>query len=163
MSAPKNEVTAVLPTPWGPFEICGTELGLHKARFVAASQPLSTYIPQALQAAAGQLEAYLAGELQEFSIPLAPEGSAFQQRVWQSLQQIAYGQTQSYLQQAKALGDPKAIRAVAAANGKNPLAIFIPCHRVLGSDGSLRGYAWGLEIKRQLLSLEGMEQQMELF
>lgn len=162
MSTLIKEVAAVLPTPWGPFEICGSEQGIHRARFVAAQTPLSSKIPDLLQAAAGQLADYLAGDLERFSLPLAPEGSAFQQRVWQSLQQIPYGHSISYKQQALALGDPKAIRATAAANGKNPIAIFIPCHRVLGSDGTLTGYAWGIDIKKALLALEGRDTQMQL-
>ncbi len=111
-----------------------------------------------------QLKAYFKGDLKVFSVKVNPEGTAFQKRVWKSLLEISYGQTISYLDQAKRLGDIKAIRAVASANGKNPLWIVLPCHRVIGSDGSLTGYAGGLWRKRWLLEHEGaIEQQLELF
>ena len=102
-----------------------------------------------------QLDEYWAGRLRTFSVPLDLQGSPFQQRVWQSLLTIAWGKTRTYLEQALSLGDPKTIRAVAAANGRNPVAVVVPCHRVVGSDGSLTGYAAGLEKKRFLLELEG--------
>lgn len=105
--------------------------------------------------AAQQLEQYLAGSRQTFELPLQPRGTPFQQRAWRALLQIPYGQTRSYRQQAEALGNPRAVRAVARANGANPLAIVVPCHRVIGADGSLTGYAGGLELKAHLLTLEG--------
>lgn len=107
-----------------------------------------------LNAAFSQLNAYLAGELQQFSLPLAPRGTDFMQTVWQALCTIPYGKTASYKEIAVAIGNPKAVRAVGLANNKNPLPIFIPCHRVIGSDGKLVGYAGGLQIKQQLLDLE---------
>lgn len=107
-----------------------------------------------LGAAFSQLNAYLAGELQQFSLPLAPRGTDFQQTVWQALCAIPYGKTASYKEIAVAIGNPKAARAVGLANNKNPLAIFIPCHRVIGSDGKLVGYGGGLQIKQRLLDLE---------
>ena len=103
---------------------------------------------------AGQLDAYFAGELTTFELPLAPSGSAFQQRVWAALQEIPYGQTESYGELAERIGSPGGARAVGLANGKNPLSIVIPCHRVVGSDGSLTGYGGGLERKKALLDLE---------
>lgn len=104
--------------------------------------------------AANQLLEYFAGRRREFDIPLNPAGTAFQQSVWQELQRIPYGETRSYAQVAAALDNPRALRAVGAANHKNPLMIFIPCHRVVGSNGDLVGYAAGLPIKKFLLDLE---------
>ncbi len=103
---------------------------------------------------ANQLLEYFAGRRREFDIPLNPAGTAFQHSVWQELQQIPYGQTRSYGQVAAALNKPQALRAVGAANNKNPLMIFIPCHRVIGAKGDLVGYAAGLPIKKFLLDLE---------
>jgi len=101
-----------------------------------------------------QLDEYFAGKRRAFELPLSPEGTPFQQTVWKHLQEIPYGQTISYAQLAKAVGNPKACRAVGSANGKNPIAIIIPCHRVIASDGGLGGFASGLENKIQLLGLE---------
>jgi methylated-DNA-[protein]-cysteine S-methyltransferase len=106
------------------------------------------------KAAADQLGAYFAGTLTRFTLPLAPQGSVFQQRVWAGLQDIPYGATESYGELAERIGSPGAARAVGLANGKNPIAIIIPCHRVVGSDGSLTGYGGGIDRKRQLLDLE---------
>jgi methylated-DNA-[protein]-cysteine S-methyltransferase len=103
---------------------------------------------------ADQLDCYFAGELTAFDIPLAPRGSGFQQRVWAALQEIPYGQTESYGELATRIGSPGGARAVGLANGKNPVGIIIPCHRVVGADGSLTGYGGGLERKQQLLDLE---------
>lgn len=102
-----------------------------------------------------QLEAYFIMNLRTFTVPLDPQGTAFQKRVWDELQHIPYGQTLSYLGLARRLGDEHAVRAVGAAVGANPIAILVPCHRVIGSDGSLTGYAGGLERKESLLKLEG--------
>lgn len=108
-----------------------------------------------LEKAAGQLDEYLAGERTQFDLPLSLHlGTAFQQSVWQALLGIACGQTLSYAALAQSLGKPRAVRAVAAAVGRNPLSLVVPCHRVLGSDGSLTGYAGGLERKAALLQLE---------
>jgi len=106
------------------------------------------------KAAADQLDAYFAGALTHFSLPLAPRGSDFQQRVWAALQDIPYGETESYGKLAERIGSPGAARAVGLANGRNPIGIVIPCHRVVGSGGSLTGYGGGLERKKQLLDLE---------
>jgi len=104
--------------------------------------------------AADQLDAYFAGVLTLFDLPLAPVGSAFQQRVWAALQEIPYGQTESYGELAERIGSPGGARAVGLANGKNPIGIIIPCHRVVGADGSLTGYGGGLDRKKLLLDLE---------
>jgi AraC family transcriptional regulator of adaptative response/methylated-DNA-[protein]-cysteine methyltransferase len=103
---------------------------------------------------AEELKDYFSGSLKEFSVPLVLTGTGFQRLVWTKLQEIPYGKTRTYLQQANALGNPAAIRAVAQANGQNKIAILVPCHRVIGSDGQLTGYAGGLWRKRFLLDLE---------
>ena len=100
------------------------------------------------------VERYFAGKLREFKLPLAPEGTPFQKRVWAELCRIPYGATISYAELAQRIGDPQAVRAVGTANGANPIAIVVPCHRVIGSDGTLTGYAGGLDKKRALLELE---------
>jgi len=101
-----------------------------------------------------QLSEYFAGERIRFEVPLEPRGSEFQKRVWSALKEIPFGKTRSYLDLAKTIGLPKASRAVGAANGKNPLSIILPCHRVVGANGALTGFAVGLEIKARLLTLE---------
>lgn len=105
-----------------------------------------------------QLQAYFSGDLTTFSADLAPSGTPFQCEVWKALQNIPYGETRSYAEIAKTIGNPKAVRAVGAANGRNPIAIIVPCHRVIGSDGSLTGFGGGLPIKQFLLNLEGARQ-----
>ena len=107
------------------------------------------------RAVAEQLAEYFAGGRTEFTVPLALRGTEFQLRVWELLRQIPYGETRSYAELSLALGNPAAVRALAAANGRNPVSILVPCHRVIGSDGALVGYAGGLERKRFLLELEG--------
>jgi methylated-DNA-[protein]-cysteine S-methyltransferase len=104
---------------------------------------------------AGQLTAYLEGRLRRFDLALDLEGTPFQVRVWRELERIPYGETRSYLQIAQALGSAKAVRAVGAANGANPIPIVVPCHRVIGASGSLVGYGGGLPLKKRLLALEG--------
>jgi methylated-DNA-[protein]-cysteine S-methyltransferase len=107
-----------------------------------------------LQNAAKQLYEYLDGKRKVFDLPLTPTGTPFQTKVWHALQMIPYGETRSYKQIAETIGNPKASRAVGMANNKNPIAIFIPCHRVIGSNGTLVGYAGGLKMKEQLLYIE---------
>jgi methylated-DNA-[protein]-cysteine S-methyltransferase len=109
-----------------------------------------------LAEAVKQLNEYFAREREVFSIPLRPAGTPFQLRVWKALEEIPYGRTRTYLDIARMLGQPAAVRAVAAANGRNPLPIFVPCHRVIGTSGSLTGYGGGLEVKLELLRLEGV-------
>lgn len=119
-----------------------------------------------IQAAKEQLNEYLNGQRKEFSIPLLLVGTDFQQSVWNELLKISYGKTETYLGLSKKLGNEKAIRAVAGANGANSISIFIPCHRIIGSDGKLIGYAGGLSTKKKLLRLEGSAQdggQLNLF
>jgi len=125
------------------------------ATFVETSSPL-------LIAAIEQLDAYFAGDLHEFDLPLHLVGTPFQQKVWRTLSRIPFGQTETYLGLSKKLGNENAIRAVAAANGANAIAIIIPCHRIIGSDGSLVGYAGGLPAKNKLLALENPERERQL-
>jgi len=107
-----------------------------------------------LKEAAQQLNDYLSGNRKVFDLPLSPEGTDFQKKVWKALEEIPYGETRSYGEIAKIIGNPTAARAVGMANNRNPILIFIPCHRVIGTNGSLVGYACGLEIKEQLLTME---------
>ncbi|NLI11499.1 methylated-DNA--[protein]-cysteine S-methyltransferase [Pelotomaculum propionicicum] len=107
-----------------------------------------------IKEAARQLQDYLAGKLRDFNLPLAPAGTEFMRRVWESLRAIPYGQTRSYQEVAQSVGNKKASRAVGLANNRNPIPIFIPCHRVIGANGKLVGYGGGLEIKAYLLDLE---------
>jgi methylated-DNA-[protein]-cysteine S-methyltransferase len=107
-----------------------------------------------LREARRQLEAYFAGESHDFSLPLAPEGTPFQRRVWKALEAIPYGETTSYGEIAAAIGSPGSARAVGAANGAKPIPIVVPCHRVIGRDGSLTGYGGGMDRKKTLLALE---------
>lgn len=107
-----------------------------------------------LQEACTQLEAYFSGKRKEFDLPLQPRGTIFQKSVWEALCTIPYGETRSYKDIAQQIGNPKACRAIGMANHNNPIAIIIPCHRVIGAGGSLTGYAGGLDIKQQLLNLE---------
>ena len=110
--------------------------------------------PAPLAEAAAQLKAYFDGDLEDFDLPLAPSGTEFQLRVWSALREIPYGETASYGELAAAVGRPGASRAVGAANGRNPIAVIVPCHRVIGANGTLTGYGGGLERKRILLELE---------
>ena len=103
-----------------------------------------------------ELDAYFLGKLRTFTMPLAPHGTDFQKRAWTALTKIPYGETRSYGQQAHSIGSPAAVRAIGAANGKNPIGIIVPCHRVIGANGSLTGYAGGLHNKEFLLKLEGI-------
>jgi len=107
---------------------------------------------------ARQLDEYFAGERNNFALPLDMAGTAFQRKVWDALLTIPFGETRSYRQIAEQIGSPTAVRAVGAANGRNPVSIVVPCHRVIGSNGSLTGFAGGLDVKSRLLTLEGADQ-----
>jgi len=131
--------------------------------FVEEKGPDSPTQPEILEKAARQLEEYLSGKRETFDLKLDPDGTDFQKKVWDLLQTIPFGKTKTYAWMADQLGDPKVIRAAASANGKNPIAIVIPCHRVIGSDGSLTGYAGGLDNKRFLLELERANGVLTLF
>ena len=147
--------TEYLNTPLGPMRISATESGLTEARFTEeVDQGESSAGNSVTAAAVAQLREYFAGNRRTFDLPLAAMGTAFRQQVWQALQNIPYGQTCSYSDIAQAIGNPKAVRAVGTSNGANPIAIIVPCHRVVGADGRLTGYAGGLERKQWLLDLE---------
>ena len=154
--------TAYIKTPLGVAAITGDENGVSVIS-VLDEGLISTEIPLILQAAVHQLQEYFDSKRTDFTFKLNPYGTAFQQKVWNVLINIPYGKTRTYLEQSKILGDVKAIRAVASANGKNPLWIVVPCHRVIGSDGSLTGYAGGLWRKKWLLEHENPTTQQSLF
>jgi methylated-DNA-[protein]-cysteine S-methyltransferase len=149
----------LIATPVGDLGAAFDEDGrlVKLIRFRGPSQPPHEgLVPASLPFLRRQLEAYFSGNLRDFNIPTHIEGTEFQRRVWKELVKIPYGQAISYLELARRLGDEKCIRAAARANGANPIAILIPCHRVIGSDGSLVGYGGGLDMKEFLLRLEGV-------
>ena len=155
--------SCIIKTPMGFAKLEGEDAGISSLTILNSNVTVSDIIPEFLEDAVCQLNEYFEGERKEFSLSLNPEGTEFQQRVWDKLLTIPYGKTTSYLQLSKDLGDVKAIRAVANANGKNPLWIIVPCHRVIGSDGSLTGYAGGLHRKQWLLEHESPYKQQSLF
>ena len=147
---------SLLPHPTGVLSLIATDDGLEQIRFDATfpedavradSHPVLTETTR-------QLNAYFGRDLRDFDLPLAMKGTPFQIRVWRALQEIPYGETRSYAQQARVVGAPDAVRAVGAANGRNPIPIVVPCHRVIGSNGKLTGFGGGLPLKRWLLDLE---------
>lgn len=154
--------TAYVKTPLGIATIVGDKDGVSIIS-VDDHGEVSTEIPIILQEAVSQLQDYFEGKRTSFDFKLNPKGTEFQKKVWYSLVDIPFGKTRTYLEQSKILGDVKAIRAVASANGKNPLWIVVPCHRVIGSDGSLTGYAGGLWRKKWLLEHENPTTQQSLF
>lgn len=153
----------IINTPLGFAQLEGDENGISSFTVLNNEATISDIIPEVLEDAVRQSEEYFKGERKVFSLKLNPEGTDFQKRVWDALLTIPYGKTVTYLELSKALGDVKAIRAVANANGKNPLWIIVPCHRVIGSDGSLTGYAGGLSRKKWLLEHESPFKQQSLF
>jgi methylated-DNA-[protein]-cysteine S-methyltransferase len=155
--------TIYFKTPIGTAKIVGDENGICAVSVVDDIIETSIEIPECLQNCVLQLDEYFKGTRKEFNLKLNPKGTDFQKRVWNELLLVPYGKTRSYLEQSKQLGDVKAIRAVASANGKNPIWIIIPCHRIIGSDGSLTGYAGGLWRKKWLLEHENPSAQQSLF
>ncbi|MFC5047563.1 methylated-DNA--[protein]-cysteine S-methyltransferase [Aquimarina hainanensis] len=154
----------VIETPLGKAIISGDDMGVCEITVTKETDiEQSAAIPSCLQEAADQLSAYFEGKRTTFDLELNPKGTVFQKKVWKMLLEIPYGKTWSYMDMAKKMGDPKTIRAVATANGKNPLWIVVPCHRVIGSDGSLTGYAGGLWRKKWLLDHENPVKQQSLF
>ena len=153
--------TSYFKTPLGIAKIIGDENGISVIS-IADEGTISDIIPEVLQQAVSQLNDYFEGKRTDFNFKLNPSGTDFQQKVWQALLESPFGKTTSYLDLSKKLGDVKAIRAVASANGKNPLWIVVPCHRVIGSDGSLTGYAGGLWRKKWLLEHENPARRQEL-
>jgi methylated-DNA-[protein]-cysteine S-methyltransferase len=144
----------------GPLYLVASEAGLHglfwnkqdvpMARSLKGGEPASRILATAVE----QVEQYLDGEREDFDLPLAATGTEFQKRVWSELRKIPYGETRSYGDIARKVNNRRAVRAVGAANGRNPIAIIVPCHRVIGADGSLTGFGGGLDIKTRLLALE---------
>ena len=159
--------TTCLSSPLGPLALTGSDAGLSAVTFVDdAAVPATALaaVPGCLRAAHEQLRAYFGRELRAFNLTYAPEaGTEFQRQVWAALGGIGYGRTASYLDVARLLNNPKSVRAVGAANGQNPLAIVWPCHRVIGADGSLTGYAGGMARKKWLLEFEQPVRQGGLF
>jgi methylated-DNA-[protein]-cysteine S-methyltransferase len=153
-----------IETPIGAILVAGDDHAIVETYF-AGAQPEPEWIhdDEAFPEAAAQLRDYFAGKLQAFDLPLAPRGTEFQQSVWNALLDIPYGQTTTYSAIAGKIGRPAAVRAVGAANGANPIPIIIPCHRVIGANGSLTGFGGGLDVKRQLLALEARVAGQTLF
>ncbi|MDT0606135.1 methylated-DNA--[protein]-cysteine S-methyltransferase [Croceitalea rosinachiae] len=154
--------TAYLKTPIGYAQFEGDANGLASVTVFDDEKPIDI-IPEVLEDAVYQFTEYFEGKRAIFDLKLNPQGTDFQKRVWNALLEIPYGKTTSYLNLSKTLGDLKAIRAVAAANGRNPLWIVVPCHRVIGSNGDLTGYAGGLHRKKWLLDHENPVKQQSLF
>ena len=155
--------TVHIQTPLGIAKIEGDKEGVIAITVLDTADEITEIIPEALEDAVYQLREYFDGKRKVFDLMLNPQGTDFQNKVWRALLTIPYGKTMSYLDLSKKIGDVKAIRAVAAANGKNPLWIVVPCHRVIGSDGSLTGYAGGLHRKKWLLEHESQAKQQSLF
>ncbi|MGI9545255.1 MAG: methylated-DNA--[protein]-cysteine S-methyltransferase [Cyclobacteriaceae bacterium] len=154
---------AYIDSPVGPLKIESSLTGLKSIHFVEQMRPINGNAPEILTQTVSELEEYFAGRRKEFSVHLDPDGTPFQLSVWKELMKIPFGRTTSYIKVAVQLGDVKAIRAVGGANGKNPIPIIIPCHRVIGSNGQLTGYAGGLPRKRWLLDHEAVSAQLPLF
>lgn len=145
-----------IKSPVGLVEVTASDAGVTSIYFVEQPQHLTRsnhHINQCLT----ELGEYFDGNRKAFDVPLDPQGTEFQKQVWQALLDIPYGQMASYAEVASAINKPKAVRAVGAANGKNPISILVPCHRVIGSNGTLTGYAGGLPRKQWLLQLEGQQ------
>ena len=151
----------LIDSPIGTLQLIADERGLTHVAFAgqhlavngSGACPAATAV---LDAAAQQLDDYFSGRRRAFALPLNAAGTAFQRQVWDGLRRIPWGETRSYGELARCIGRERAVRAVGAANGRNPLPIVVPCHRVIGADGSLTGFAGGLPIKHQLLALEGV-------
>lgn len=152
-------------TPLGAIRLVADERGLNTVWFLRGRKneaPLEDWKedPAFFVEVVRQLQEYFTGSLREFEIPLFMQGTDFQKTVWKNLQKIPYGETITYSELANRIGDPKAVRAVGAANGQNPLPIIVPCHRVIGSNGNLTGFGGGLENKRKLLDLESRQRRL---
>jgi len=148
-----------LESPLGPILLVGSPTGLRMVSFLSGENPIAPecgwrHEPHLFAEAAQQIHAYFTRELQSFTLVLEPRGTPFQLAVWEALRAIPYGKTLSYGEIARRIGKPAAVRAVGAANGRNPLPLIVPCHRVIGFDGSLTGYHGGLAIKERLLAIE---------
>jgi len=159
----ESNQTAYYKTPIGTAKIVGDENGISAVTVIDDDLETSIEIPKILQDCVQQLTEYFNGSRSKFDLKLNPQGTDFQKKVWKELLNVPFGKTRTYLEQTKQLGDVKAIRAVASANGKNPIWIIIPCHRIIGSDGSLTGYAGGIWRKKWLLEHENTSKQQSLF
>ncbi|MEZ4792264.1 MAG: methylated-DNA--[protein]-cysteine S-methyltransferase [Gelidibacter sp.] len=155
--------TCIIKSPLGFTKIIGDEDGIASISILDSDEKETDIVPLELEDCVHQLKEYFEGTRTVFDLKLNPEGTPFQKQVWNQLQTIPYGKSVSYMELSKQLGDVKAIRAVANANGKNPLWIIVPCHRVIGSDGSLTGYTGGLHRKQWLLEHESPYKQQSLF
>ncbi|MCF6307894.1 MAG: methylated-DNA--[protein]-cysteine S-methyltransferase [Flavobacteriaceae bacterium] len=155
--------TIYFKSPIGTLEIKGNQDGLSSLHFLDSEEKPTLKTSKHLQETVTQLQEYFEGTRTEFNLKLNPQGTEFQKKVWAKLQEIPFSKTVSYQTIANRLGDPKVIRAAASANGKNPIAIIIPCHRVIGKDGSLTGFAGGLHRKKWLLEHECPVKQQTLF
>ena len=153
---------AHIESPLGTIAITGSHGVIFSVLFLDGQRLVKSRVPASLKECARQLNEYFSGKRKSFDLPLQPNGTAFQRHVWDELFKIPFGKTISYLQIARQLGDEKSIRAAASANGKNPIAIIIPCHRVIGSNSDLVGYAGGLWRKQWLLDLESGQQSLDL-
>ena len=148
-----------IDSPLGPLQLASDGRHLTAINFPGKHAAVEDSSPdRVLHAAHTQLDEYFSGHRRHFDLPLAARGTPFQESVWQALAAIPWGEVRSYRDIACAIGKPKAVRAVGAANGRNPLPIVVPCHRVIGADGSLTGFGGGLPLKVQLLTLEGSYQ-----
>lgn len=160
METPSPTTQWKTPSPLGPLYLVASPQGLQEVSRQKRTAPMTASLKEPapeiriLAQAVQELEEYFAGKRQRFGIPLDPCGTPFQQKVWRELQKIPYGKTCSYKDIAARIKNTKAVRAVGGANGKNPLCIVIPCHRVIAADGSIGGYSGGLPMKRKLLALE---------
>lgn len=155
--------SCIIKSPLGFTKIVGDNSGLASVSVLDSEETISSQIPDSLKPCVEQLQEYFDGNRTSFHLKLNPQGTEFQKQVWKELLKIPFGKTVSYMDLTKKLGNVKAIRAVASANGKNPLWIVVPCHRVIGSNGSLTGYAGGLHRKQWLLEHESPIKQQTLF
>jgi len=160
----ENLYYQVVETPIGLLNIVANEDAICSVQLLDMGSTQPEDRPSSITTlACQQMTTYFDGELQTFDLPLAFEGTEFQQRVWQQLLSIPYGETISYGELAEQIGNKNSVRAVGAANGKNPIPIFIPCHRVIAANGKLQGFALGLDVKRHLLNLEYQKPKGVLF
>ena len=155
--------TCIINSPLGYIKIVGDNDGITQVTVLNTEEKATDIIPSVLEDCVIQFNEYFEGSRKQFDLKLNPQGTDFQKKVWELLKKIPSGKTLSYLQLSKQLGDIKAIRAVANANGKNPIWIIIPCHRVIGSNGKLTGYAGGLHRKQWLINHESEYKQQSLF
>lgn len=158
-----EELQCPMDSPVGLLYLVASSKGLRGIYFQKRSVPMAsrsrnrTSSEKVLDVVVNQLKEYFQGKRKAFDLPLDLEGTIFQKKVWHQLQRIPYGQTVSYGDVAKRIKNPKAVRAVGSANGKNPVCVIVPCHRVIASDGTIGGYSGGLHVKRKLLALEGVK------